>query len=1174
MKYLIRFFFLLLGSTSALLAQMPDPVMNSIEASMPKPVPASPNSSALGKFGSYEVSHYTGLPEISIPIFEVKSGALSIPITLSYHASGIRVLDVATWVGLGWSLSTGGQISRQTRGEPDELGYFTHPLIENPEICGPSANWDYVRNAATEVIDTQPDIFSYTFGSKNGNFILGHLGEAPFLFPYEPIQIEHGLTSNGDLRKFIVNDEDGTLYTFGENTAGPGYEGTTVDRSPFYPLTSTTSWLLTKVASPNGNDEIGISYQSLGYSLTYEPRTSITVLDGCVGEECPQDGPQTALVGYNNVTSHQSGVKEILFEGGKVEFVLTAPRLDQGNLQALDTIKIYQEVGGVYTLFKSVKFIYSYFTYNSDPNVDVKLKLDTLQFITSDGKVDNQYTFKYFTDGFSWNEGNQYSKDFWGYYNGKLNNDLIPTQQVEWTPNNQGFQVTSQVGSADRSTVTEYMLEGVLKKITYPTGGYTEFAFEPHMFTEDGVTQYAPGLRIDTIKSYDGVSPNPVIKAYTYGEAGAGIKNFYNSLLYYKSESMVYSICCLFDETCVGNTTYRQRTFFGNSLIEIGSQEGSPVVYPTVTEHYVGDTSTIGSIVYQYDNGEYIKDSLQIILGPHSGKNFKSSYKWKRGKLTKKSTFDTANKLVSETVIGYTLFQKQKKHIGTAAEVFKDYIKYNICVGDCNNEYGDPIDDDQYLYGTYYQMSGALRQASLVETLYEDGDLDKPIVISTATSFDPVYLQPLDHSSTSSVSNQVSVKKLLYPFSYTYPGSETGVPNGLRKLYDKHILNVPIEEYVIKQNTDGSNLRVVHGRITTYVENENNVDQAVPDEVFVFESALAVPLSDYTISSVSGSSSFSMDSRYNKRLQFKSYDLNANITTFAKADDKCTSYLWGYRETLPIAQVENADFDYQPDTEVIYDYGSSFSENFTVDRALTPSLVIEKGQTVTYSLSFFQTGGTTPTTPPWLDVVLKGSDGAIVYDPGVYEIGMYNATITLTSGTYTLWYHGSSNGDATNNVTVRFDVTINYFDQTYHPNLFHTSFEEGGTEYPQARTGSKVHSGSYEVRNPTATGNYVLSWWHKTGSNPWEFAQLDLSGGGGKITIGSLNSYIDEVRLYPKDATVTTYTYDPLSGITSQTDPNNITTHYGYDKLGRLEWVKDNEGNLLKSFEYHYKGQQ
>jgi YD repeat-containing protein len=58
------------------------------------------------------------------------------------------------------------------------------------------------------------------------------------------------------------------------------------------------------------------------------------------------------------------------------------------------------------------------------------------------------------------------------------------------------------------------------------------------------------------------------------------------------------------------------------------------------------------------------------------------------------------------------------------------------------------------------------------------------------------------------------------------------------------------------------------------------------------------------------------------------------------------------------------------------------------------------------------------------------------------------------------------------------------------------------------------------------------------------------------------------------NALVTTYTYAPIIGITSQTDPNGKITYFGYDGLGRLENVKDFDENLIKSIDYQYKIRQ
>ncbi len=57
------------------------------------------------------------------------------------------------------------------------------------------------------------------------------------------------------------------------------------------------------------------------------------------------------------------------------------------------------------------------------------------------------------------------------------------------------------------------------------------------------------------------------------------------------------------------------------------------------------------------------------------------------------------------------------------------------------------------------------------------------------------------------------------------------------------------------------------------------------------------------------------------------------------------------------------------------------------------------------------------------------------------------------------------------------------------------------------------------------------------------------------------------------NAMVTTFTYTPLVGVTSITDPRGNTIYYEYDSFNRLKEVKDADGNLVTDYEYHYKNQ-
>ncbi|WP_163309561.1 hypothetical protein [Dysgonomonas sp. 521] len=61
-----------------------------------------------------------------------------------------------------------------------------------------------------------------------------------------------------------------------------------------------------------------------------------------------------------------------------------------------------------------------------------------------------------------------------------------------------------------------------------------------------------------------------------------------------------------------------------------------------------------------------------------------------------------------------------------------------------------------------------------------------------------------------------------------------------------------------------------------------------------------------------------------------------------------------------------------------------------------------------------------------------------------------------------------------------------------------------------------------------------------------------------------------------KAALITTYTYKPLVGMLTATDPSGITTYYDYDSFGRLKETYLIEGGVKKivqSYNYHYKNQ-
>lgn len=156
------FLFFYIGSFFSAWAQLPGDVSSQIQKLLPNPSQQSPNAAAIQKYGDYNVNLYTGIPDISIPIFEIEAGGIKVPIVLTYHAGGIRYTDRASWAGLGWSVQAGGQVSRTIAGKPDESSFLTGTNDYNVDMFDFCNNFYYKEHTASGSNDREPDLFSYS----------------------------------------------------------------------------------------------------------------------------------------------------------------------------------------------------------------------------------------------------------------------------------------------------------------------------------------------------------------------------------------------------------------------------------------------------------------------------------------------------------------------------------------------------------------------------------------------------------------------------------------------------------------------------------------------------------------------------------------------------------------------------------------------------------------------------------------------------------------------------------------------------------------------------------------------------------------------------------------------------------------------------------------------------
>jgi hypothetical protein len=164
-----------------------------------------------------------------------------------------------------------------------------------------------------------------------------------------------------------------------------------------------------------------------------------------------------------------------------------------------------------------------------------------------------------------------------------------------------------------------------------------------------------------------------------------------------------------------------------------------------------------------------------------------------------------------------------------------------------------------------------------------------------------------------------------------------------------------------------------------------------------------------------------------------------------------------------------------------------------------------------------------------------------------------------------------------------------------YTDIAYTSFESDGTgnwnvtgtprNSVTAVTGIysyDIGSGNITKSGLSAAKQYLFSIWCATGAavnvngaplgnsiasqNGWNLYQLSLSGIT-TITISGIG-LIDELRLHPKNANMSTTTYEPTTGITSTADANNTISYYSYDELHRLKLIRDKDLNIVKKMDY------
>jgi hypothetical protein len=351
----------------------------------------TPIASSLGTYGNIGMAYYTGRPDISIPLYNLKVRGFSMPITLSYDASGVMPNSLPTWVGQNWTLNVGGVITRNRCWNFDEWVGSTHArngsygLTFNYFQCHgkliellnkPDGNYKELKDAVSyATYDLSPDEFSFNFMGKSGKFYLDANGNwvvqsvdnlevifdinksSNFIHPFYPRFANKDLQPKS-IAGFIIRDENGYEYQFGYSPNAIEYNTNfwRMSISEHKECWHAMSWYLSKVTDRYGNVLFSLSYERGTYiiqvfncSYTEGVYTKSTGIFGA--EACYTNSNQS--LPYSFTISSPVYLKRIKALNGLTVDLLSSKVGDNMGTEKLYK-KLYTHFGGVSGLYQEL----------------------------------------------------------------------------------------------------------------------------------------------------------------------------------------------------------------------------------------------------------------------------------------------------------------------------------------------------------------------------------------------------------------------------------------------------------------------------------------------------------------------------------------------------------------------------------------------------------------------------------------------------------------------------------------------------------------------------------------------------------------------------------------------------------------------------------------------------
>lgn len=1105
-----------------------------------KMLPGGEPKSGAGMGSLYSPNFYDGTVSINIPIYQYQYEGADFGVSFGYNTRGVKLDEVASDIGLHFSINAGATIVRTMKDLPDEINILNADTIiylavgsvtgmpdpnrPPPPIDTVSLNkyWcfkgkyaGYFESAASKTDtkiyrDKEADDFTVTLSSGSFTFNLGKNGTV-FTHPHRNVKIEpmwgnQPFTSIGDLQPigqdyvtnnlmaFRITDESGYCYVF---TRGE-YEMRTIE--DVYGKTImvaaynfSTEWVITEVILPNGS-RIKYTYDVVERGPAVLPLyKSYNRMEGRPASFMGMSITEVTKKGWT-----MSKLKTIAYPNNvTVYFNYDNSRWRKDYpYPALREVRITTPQSCLSYIMKQ-----SFFwaeppitekTYQEGTNptetvateLKARLRLDAIVLNSCDSTIQEPYySFSY--DPLPLPPRLDYRQDFFGYFNDGSHDPFGATVEesrktqipFHYVFNNGQIPPSNVEGGLDRMSNIAKMKAGILNRITNAYGGYVHFTYKGH--------------------------------------------DLYNPL---------------------GNLPTNDPLYFGKD-----ANDGLLVDSIVEGEHLHPEDRKI--TIIQYTEGQrflaggyfHYPDLYDGLTAP----DYLAS-------INMTGNFVTPHQLVSGSNHGYTEVnvktvnsqgaQLARKHV--VFTNFRDETSTSryFVIGGGKDFFTYPYTDKQYLRDWELGLPRKI-------TVYDQNDR----VVSVTEN---KYRFTID--TTSMIGKVENIKESLAPISGVLePGISNVYANKkytdtYRPFTGKALLDTTIVKTYLSDNAYTTDM-------VRYTYDARNNPSIIITYNSKGQQVNTMQAYNYTVSASPGTTLYNMTAAgLEKTVSTERWLigtgsgnnklLEANLNTFDYQDGKLRPrHLYQTRIGQPLSEAQYATLG-----------GASGLVNSAFN-----------GSAINYFRKVSEVTQADARCNP-LEVQLIGQP-------------LYKATV---------WDTVTGNKIAEANAPYA-DIAFSGFDAS----------NKGGWSYPAAgainvanamagRNAYQFQSGPVTRSSFSQNKKYIVAFWASNYSGlpvctiagatvilragaikgSWTYYEGRFTAPSATATLslsGAANAYLDELRLFPADAGMQTWTYTDLFGVSATADASGRISYFEYDKLGRQVLVRDQEGNILAKTELH-----